>query len=884
MPSDTYILTISEAGVSVPSSHASTHITGGSDPIQTANATSSGLMSAAIYNQHVTNTAKISNVTHTGDVTDAAGVLTVNKINGVSMAGLATGIVKNTTGTGAPSIAVAADFPTLNQNTTGTAATATTATNIAGGSVGTIPYQTAANTTAMLSAGTAGQVLKSNGSAAPSWGSLSIATDITGTMPVEKGGTGVAILSGIVKANGTNPFTAVAAPAGDIVGTTDTQTLTNKTLGNGTTVTDLGTPNSGTLTNCTGLPLTTGVIGTLPAASGGTGQTSYAVGDILFASSSTALSKLAGVATGNVLLSGGVATAPSYGKVGLTTHVSGVLPTLNGGTGIASFSSGGAMYATSSSALTTGTLPISAGGTGKSSFASTGPLYYNSSTDTIDIGSAGTLPIASGGTGASSLPAGFVKSNGTSLSTTALPIPIADGGTGASSLAAGYIKSDGTTLTSNSLPIPVADGGTGRTSNLTTYALIASGTTTTGAHQLLPNGNSGQLLRSSGASSLPTWVDLSASDITSGTLVTGRGGTGLASFSTNGAVYATSSSALTTGTLPIASGGTGRTSLTADGALYSNSSGTGINCGTLPVDSGGTGRTTYTSGGALYASSATTLASGTLPVTAGGTGVTSFTNNGAVYVSGAGSILSGTLPVVSGGTGWTSISDGMTLITSGPTVSISSVNNYSVISQSGSLSGSSTNMTNGTTNTLSLKNTSNQTRTYRVTALIEASVSPIAISSVSYASNVVTVTVTGGHGIPSTAINMPAVVTGITYTGTNNNGTVNISYVSSTQFTFPVVGVSAVALGATPQFVYCQSVGIAFYSGSSGSLSLVSGSQTHNLFYPSVISADSAVSIYVDFFGVSLANGQEVAVYVTNRTATNSIIINRAKLIAQASL
>jgi hypothetical protein len=60
----------------------------------------------------------------TGDVTSTVNTVstTVGKINGVSLAGLATGILKNTTTTGAPSIAVAGDFPTLNQNTSGTAA------------------------------------------------------------------------------------------------------------------------------------------------------------------------------------------------------------------------------------------------------------------------------------------------------------------------------------------------------------------------------------------------------------------------------------------------------------------------------------------------------------------------------------------------------------------------------------------------------------------------------------------------------------------------------------------------------------------------------------------------------------------------------------------
>jgi len=45
----------------------------------------------------------------------------------------------------------------------------TTATNLAGGIASQIPYQTAANTTAFIPNGTAGQILTSNGTSAPSW-------------------------------------------------------------------------------------------------------------------------------------------------------------------------------------------------------------------------------------------------------------------------------------------------------------------------------------------------------------------------------------------------------------------------------------------------------------------------------------------------------------------------------------------------------------------------------------------------------------------------------------------------------------------------------------------------------------------------------------------
>jgi hypothetical protein len=208
---------------------------GGATPVLTMSVTATGILksngaevSAAIagdfptLNQNTTGSAaKLTTARSingsafdgTADITitAAAGTITGNTLaNNVLYSSLTSlGVVASLNATvatiGTLNFTTAGSIPTLNQNTTGTA-------NVAGGSIGAIPYQSASNTTTVLAAtATANKMLLSGSSAAPTWS--------TSTIPSSAGTSG-----NIVYSDGTNYVTQ--APVQTITTTNFTTSYT----------------------------------------------------------------------------------------------------------------------------------------------------------------------------------------------------------------------------------------------------------------------------------------------------------------------------------------------------------------------------------------------------------------------------------------------------------------------------------------------------------------------------------------------------------------------------------------------------------------------------------------------------------------------------------
>jgi hypothetical protein len=397
---------------------------------------------------------------------------------------------------------------------------------------------------------------------------------------------------------------------------------------------------AGTYTAGTGLTLTGSQFSlTSPvlASLGGTGQTSYAVGDLLYASGATALSKLADVATGNALISGGVGLAPSYGKIGLTTHVSGILPVANGGTnvsvaGIAAFNNitgytaAGATGTTSTNLVfsTSPTLVTPILGTPQSGDFSTGtftwPTFNQSTTgsaakwttartlagNSVD-GSANVafankfILQGTADTGLSGAQFLGALSTGIVKNTTA---------TGVLSIA---VAADFPTLNQNttgtaaglSATLVATSGGTGQSSYAVGDLLYASTTT---ALSKLADVATGNALISGGVGVAPSWGKIGLTTHVSGTLAATNGGTGIGAYATGDLLYANSPSSLAR----IASAPTGL-------SLISSGSGVAPAWGKIGL---------------------TTHVSGTLPVTNGGTGTATALTPGSVVFAGASGIYS----------------------------------------------------------------------------------------------------------------------------------------------------------------------------------------------------------------------------------------------------
>ena len=200
----------------------------------------------------------------------------------------------------------------------------------------------------------------------------SITVGWTGTLATGRGGTGLSSIGTANQILGVNAgatsleYKTVTAGSGITVTHAAGQiTITNSSPSSGGTVTSVGmtvpsflsvTPATITTSGTFAVSLatqaantvfagpTTGAaaaptfralgiadIPTITAVKGGTGITSYTIGDILYADTTTTLTKLAAVASGSVLASAGVGTAPTWSSaITLSTSISAPIVTASG--------------------------------------------------------------------------------------------------------------------------------------------------------------------------------------------------------------------------------------------------------------------------------------------------------------------------------------------------------------------------------------------------------------------------------------------------------------------------------------------------------------------------------------------------------------------------
>lgn len=247
--------------------------------------------------------------------------------------------------------------------TVGTATTATTATNLAGGALGSLPYQSSSNNTTLLAGNTTTtknflvQTGTGSVSAAPAWGTIEVADVPT----LNQNTTGSAATLTTPRAIYGNNFNGSA----DL-----TQVIASTFGGTGNGFTKFSGPSTAektfTLPDATCSILTTNAAVT--ATQGGTSQSTYTTGDILYASATNTLAKLGIGSTGQVLtVSGGI---PAWEAAsGGVSSITGTTNQIN-----ASSSTGAITLSTPQSIGTSSSVQFGSFGVGTAASGTTGEI------------------------------------------------------------------------------------------------------------------------------------------------------------------------------------------------------------------------------------------------------------------------------------------------------------------------------------------------------------------------------------------------------------------------------------------------------------------------------------------------------------------------------